>query len=160
LPAFSWLFFLVAAPPACAETLEAQYGNAISDDALREAIGLALTKIDKSMCGSQKPCAPATPEELTQPPITVLDARTAMTFGIKWALMRWCTRGPKLAGGVQMLLDWRRWEKKMSSRQVQLAILIREDFYGRQLASLAKLGPCPELDRELPGIRFGPSSKF
>jgi hypothetical protein len=159
----SLIYLFLAAPLGHAQTLEEQYGMIVNDDAARDAIRLALKKIDTSMCEPQKRCAPATPEELTQPPITVLDARTAMAFGIKSALMRWCARGPKMVGDFDMVLDWARWQRKMSSRQIQLVDLIREDYHGRQSASL--LGPCPdelrkELDPELTGIIFGPSTKF
>jgi hypothetical protein len=67
------IYLLVAAPLAHAQTLEERYGTIIvDDDTARDAIRLALQKIDKSMCGPQEHCAPATPEELTQPPITAL----------------------------------------------------------------------------------------
>jgi hypothetical protein len=118
------IYLLGSASLVQAERLEEQYGKIITDDAARDAIRLALTQIDKSMCGPQEPCAPATPEELTQPPITLLDARTAMAFGIKSALIIWCNHGPKRMVGFDMLLDWVHRQKKMNIRQIQLVISI------------------------------------
>jgi hypothetical protein len=115
------IYLFVAAHLARAETLEEHYRKIINDDAAREAIRLALTKINTVTCEPQKPCAPATSEELAQPPITVLDARTAMAFGIKSALMQWCApehvlSGPKTAGFE--LFDWAHRRKKMNRRQI------------------------------------------
>jgi hypothetical protein len=80
------VYLLLGAPQAHAEAFDEEYGKLINDNAAREAIRLALTKIGSTMCESTKPCSPATSEEFTQPPITIIDARTAMAFGIKSAL--------------------------------------------------------------------------
>jgi hypothetical protein len=147
--------FLIAAR-ANAQTFDEKYGKMISDGAARAAIKLALEKIGTAICESNQPCAPAIPEEFERPPITVVDARAAMVFGIKSALAQWCG------------LDWRRsflpmivfgkQKMKMSDRQMQLMTLIHGDFQGRQLAFYSKSGKCPpqfrqQLDAQLPKLK-------
>jgi hypothetical protein len=181
------IYLLVAAPLTHAQTLEERYGTiVINDDVARDSIRVALQKIDRSMCGPQTPCAPATPEEIAQPAITVGDARTAMVFGIKSALVRWCALGLGKGDALNSfwrLLDWTH-RQKMNIRQSQLAVRIYEDFHARQFTSL--LGPCPDqLRKELvaqgaltfcpstapdarpddlmfcdPSVKFGPSTRF
>jgi len=148
-------FLLLAAHPAEAETFDEKYSKMISDDAAREAIRLALTKIDKATCESNRPCAAAKAEEFTQTPITLVDGRAAMVFAIKSALAQWCG------------LDWRRsflpmiafgkLHEKMNDRQLQLMTLIHGDFQTRQFILYTKSGQCPaqlreQLDAQLPKL--------
>jgi hypothetical protein len=146
--------FLIAAG-ANAQTFDEKYGKMISDDAAREAIKLALKKIGTAVCESNRPCAAASADEFDRPPITVIDGRAAMVFGIKSALAQWCGLDwkrsflPMIAFGKQKM--------RMSDRQMQLMTLIHGDFQGRQFAFYSKSGQCPpqlqqQLDAQLPKL--------
>jgi hypothetical protein len=71
------------------ESFEEKYGKMITDDAAREAIRMALSKIQTAKCESNNPCASATAVNL-KVLITNVDDRAAMVFSIKSALAQWC----------------------------------------------------------------------
>src|SRR5579883_1341060 len=91
----AWLLIL-AGNSAAQETFDQKFSKMITDDAASEAIKLALTKIHTATCESNKPCAQATPDEFSNPPISLEDVRATMVFAIKSALAQWCG------------LDWKR----------------------------------------------------
>ncbi len=150
----AWLLIL-AGDCAAQETFDQKFSKMITDAVASEAIKLALTKIQAATCESNKPCARATPDEFSNPPISLEDGRAAMVFAIKSALAQWCG------------LDWKRSflpmiafgknQKKMTDRQLQLMTLIHGDFQGRQFATYTKSGQCPsalqsQLDAQLPKV--------
>src|SRR5262245_49022668 len=59
------------------------------DHAVREAIEFALNNIKYAKC-SGVPCAPATKEELANPPLSIAEARGAMDAALESAGWRWC----------------------------------------------------------------------
>lgn len=59
------------------------------DDAVRKTIEFALRNIQDAKCGGA-PCAPATEEELANPPLTIAEARRAMDAALESAGWRWC----------------------------------------------------------------------
>ena len=147
---------IVATSPVRAETFDEKYGKMILDDTAREAIKLALTKITTATCESKKPCPPATPEEFTRPPITIIDGRAAMVFAIKSALAQWC--GLDWKRSFLPMIAFGKHHQKMSDRQLQLMTLIHGDFQGRQFAFYSKSGQCPpslrdQLDAQLPRLK-------
>lgn len=148
-------FFILPANSVAQETFDQKFGKMISDSASLEAIKLALTKIEKVACGSNKTCDRASPEEFERPPISLEDGRAAMVAGIKSALAEWC--------GIQWIRSFRhmnaanREQKKMNYRQLQLMALIHGDFQRRQIATYSKSGQCPpalrsQLDAYLPPL--------
>ena len=48
----------------------------------QRVLTLALKNIHKALCGHQKMCAPTTDNELAHPPVSMDDARRAMTVGL------------------------------------------------------------------------------
>src|ERR1039458_6547979 len=85
----AWLTMLTGNSVA-KETFDQKFGKSITDGAASEAIKLALTKIQTATCESDKPCARASAEEFSRPPISLEDGRAAMVFAIKSALAQWC----------------------------------------------------------------------
>jgi len=67
-------------------TAEAPY---YPDDAVRKTIDLALRRIEMGKCGSA-PCAPATEDELANPPLTIAEGRRAMDAALESAGWKWC----------------------------------------------------------------------
>jgi hypothetical protein len=140
---------------AAFETIFAKYSAMISDDLAKEAAKLALTRVDQTTCESDRPCAPATPEEFSQPPISTEDARAALTFGLISALAQWC--GLDWKRNFLPMIAYGKNQKRMSDRQLQLMTLIHGDFQRRHFAFYTKSGSCPadfrnELDAELPKL--------
>lgn len=137
------------------ESFDEKFGKMISDDAARDSIKLALTKIHTTVCESKKPCAPTNASELANPPITIVDGRAAMMFAIKSALAQWC--GIDWKRSLWPMIAFGKHKMKMSDRQLQLITLIHGDFQARQLATYAKAGQCPatlrgQLDSQLPKL--------
>jgi hypothetical protein len=148
----TWLLFTSAVAVA-QETFDEKYGKMISDGAAREAIGLALSKIHLAACKPNKPCAPASASEKASPPITIVDGRAAMVFGIKSALAQWC--GLDWKRGFLPMIAFGKGPMKMTDRQLNLMSLIHGDFMARQLATYKNGGECPpavrqQLDTQLP----------
>jgi hypothetical protein len=131
------------------KSLEAQ----VSEDAARESIQLALKRIQTGMCEGNKPCAPASAQELAQPPIGVAEGRAAMVFGIQSALAQWC--GLDFKRGFLPMLAVAKRKANMNDRQMMLMSLIHGDFMTRQIKSYQDRGKCPaqlrdQLDTLLP----------
>jgi len=62
----------------------------IPDEAVRRALELGLQNIHRAVCDGFNDCAPTTPAELANPPITIEQARSALLAGTRTALARWC----------------------------------------------------------------------
>jgi hypothetical protein len=155
---FAWVCvvcLLAASSSGRAETFDEKYGKMISDDAAGEAIRRALTKVSTAKCELDKPCAPATPEEFSRPPITIVDGRAAMVFAIKSALAQWC--GLDWKRSFLPMIAFGKYKQKMTDRQLQLMTPIHSDFQGRQFAFYSKSGQCPpnlqeQLNAQLPKL--------
>jgi hypothetical protein len=150
----AWLTMLTGNSGA-QETFDQKFGKSITDGAASEAIKLALTKIQTATCESDKPCARASAEEFSRPPISLEDGRAAMVFAIKSALAQWC--GLDWKRSFLPMIAFGKGQKKMSDRQLQLMTLIHGDFQGRQLATYMKSGQCSptlrsQLDAQLPKL--------
>jgi len=144
---------LVLSSPASAqlqaktfEELFQSLGNTITDAAAKDQIQLALSRIQMAVCEGSRPCNPATPEEIAQPPISVIDGRAAMVFGIQSAFAQWC--GLDSRRGFLPMIVFGKGKMKMSDRQVHLMTLIHGDFRSRQLKLYQDRGQCPATLRE------------
>ena len=62
----------------------------IPDAVVERMLKLGLENIHRAACDGFNACAPATPEELEYPPITLDQARTAVLAGTRTALAHWC----------------------------------------------------------------------
>jgi hypothetical protein len=138
---------------ARAETFEEKYGKMITDDIARDAISLALSKIQSAKCDADKFCEPASRQELAEPPLTITNSRTAMVTAAKSALTQWC--GLNVSRSFLPMLAAQETQEKMNQRQLQLIGLIHSDFMGRQLKLYKNGGECPsglrqQLDTQLP----------
>ena len=54
----------------------------VTETDAQRALTLALKNIHNAVCGHQKKCAPTTDNELAHPPVSIDDARRAMTVGV------------------------------------------------------------------------------
>ena len=79
-------FFVGASMTLAQDTPETPY---YPDDAVRKTIDFAMRNIEYAKCGGA-PCAPATEEELANPPLSIAEARRAMDAALESAGWRWC----------------------------------------------------------------------
>jgi hypothetical protein len=86
LPYIMMFLFLLGCNAAAQTSEEIPF---ITRDDARQTILSALRSLPEVLCG-KKPCAPATAEELAEPPVTPEEARTAMITGAKSARLQWC----------------------------------------------------------------------
>jgi len=126
----------------------------IPDEVVRKMLQLALQNIDRAMCESLNPCAPATPAEFENPPIMLDHARAAVLAGTRTALARWCG----LDADRRNLLPMTRHLRKVlrfNERQIALMALIHSIQQGVVAEQLKTRGECDEatrskLDAQLP----------
>jgi hypothetical protein len=128
----------------------------IPDSAANAALQEALGKIHEAKCEDDQPCSPTSDEERKNPPITNVDARAAMVFGVKSALAQWC--GLDWKRSFLPMIAYGKGVMKMSDRQLSLMSLIHGDFMGRQIIFYRNSGACPEdmkgrLDAYLPKVK-------
>lgn len=62
----------------------------IPDAVVRQMLELGLQNIQRALCQGLDTCAPATPEEFANPPISMQHARVAVMAGTRTALAVWC----------------------------------------------------------------------
>jgi hypothetical protein len=83
---FAALFFAGASMTLAQDTPATPY---YPDDAVRKTIDSALRRIEMGKCGSAA-CAPATEDELANPPLTIAEGRRAMDAALESAGWKWC----------------------------------------------------------------------
>ncbi len=141
---------------ALAQNLDQKLARNISDEAASAFLENALRSIHKAQCDDGQLCAATTETELRSPPISIIDARAAMVFGIKSALAEWCGLDHKRS--FLPMIAFGKDKMRLDTRQLQLMSLIHGDFMGRQLAVYTQSGQqCPahfkaQLDGHLPKI--------
>ncbi len=125
----------------------------IPDAVVRKMLELGLQNIHRAVCGGLDMCAPATPEELEFPPISIDNARGALLAGTRSAYARWCGLDDRRSIVPMMRVLRQKW--RFNDRQVALVAVI----HGIQMNSVAEQlkarGACDaatrsKLDAELP----------
>jgi hypothetical protein len=141
--------------PVAATRAPAQPGPPqFPDEIVRRMIVLGLKNIQRGMCGDLDGCAPATPEELALPPITIAQARVAMVVGTQSALARWCGLDADRRSVLPMMRQVRQ-KMRFNERQVALMAIIHGIQQSIVSDELKARGKCGEdvrrrLDAELP----------
>jgi hypothetical protein len=129
-------FLLVASPCAGAETFEQKAIRTFPDKDVEAVLRLALQNIDKALCENNKPCAPATPEELAHPPLSVTEARSILIQGSTSALAASCGLDYKRSF-VPMMTYYRR-QQKMNERSLAIVAMVHGISQGRFASALKK----------------------
>jgi hypothetical protein len=146
----------VTAGMALAAALQAsaqQVPPSIPDDVVRRALEFGLQNIHRAVCDGFNTCAPTTPDELENPPITLEHARSALLAGTRTALAQWCG----LDGNRRSVLPMTRQLRKLrfDNRQVALMAVIHGFQQGVTAEQLKASGTCDaatrsKLDAQLP----------
>jgi hypothetical protein len=123
------ILLLIASPCAGEETFEQKATRTFPDKDVEGMLRLALQNIDKALCENNKPCAPATPDELAHPPLSVTEARRIMIQGSTSALAESCGLDYKRSF-VPMMIYYRR-QKKMNERSLAIVAMVHGISQGR-----------------------------
>ena len=126
-----------------ADALADKFGSKIPDSAVEATTTLALKTIDQAYCSKDKLCAPTTPEELENPPISLADGRAAIGQGMVSAVAEHCGLDWQTRSFLPMTAQHRR-ELRTEERTITLLVLMHGITQGHQLSSLAGQGPCSE----------------
>lgn len=125
----------------------------IPDEAVSKMLQLGLQNIDRAVCDGFNPCAPATPAELKEPPISLDQARAALITGTRTALANWCG----LDGNRRSVLPMTQQLRKLrfSNRQVALMAVIhgiQQSIVSEQLKAKGKCDQATrsKIDAQLP----------
>src|SRR5882672_6903363 len=118
-------FLLVAWVISVGGTLaqDMQPSSPFSDEQVHRVLMLALDNITRARCDNVKPCAAATAEEKTNPPVSISEARSIMHRGIISARAEHCGLDWQTRNYAPMLSYWRHGIRK-SERQMALIGLI------------------------------------
>ena len=141
---------LVAAAEAPAQPAAPDIPDAVVERMLK----LGLQNIHRALCDGFNHCAPATPQELEFPPITVDKARAALMTGARSAVARWCGLDADRRSLMPMTRHLRQ-KLGFSGRQMALVVIIHGIQQGIVAEQLKARGVCDaatrsQLDAQLP----------
>lgn len=150
----SVLACLFIVPAAWAGELYNKYEAQINDDAAKAFLLDSLQHVEFNDCEENgEACKPIQPEELTNFPITIIEARAAMAHGGLGTLAQLCGLDHKRV--FLPMIAYGKYHEKMSDRNLMIMSDLYGRFMGRQLITFKKMDfTCPEhlktqLDQEL-----------
>jgi hypothetical protein len=132
--------------PSLAQAKGSASPQAATDGQVRELLDLALRNISRARCDNEKPCKPATEDELRSPPVSMEEARRAAQTGVLSALAEKC--GDPDQKFFRAMMAHFRQSVRLNERQLALLALV----HGIQLGSFTKILPanaCTPQIREL-----------
>jgi hypothetical protein len=91
----------------------------LREDSVERMLQLALKRLPQAMCGKGKRCAPLTPEEKSKPPLSIEQARSAMTAGVLSGTAQHCQLDWKKRVFLPFMA-YHRYKLKLSGRQLAL----------------------------------------
>jgi hypothetical protein len=138
-------FALAVVAILAAQQAGAQTPNPLlTDDKVREALHAALKNIGQARCETFQPCAPATPDELRTPPISLEQARSAIRAGLASGGMEWCKLDWQQRSFRPMMEHFRR-TAGLNERQMALMALLHGMHQGMVMHRLGKQECTPEM---------------
>jgi hypothetical protein len=125
----------------------------IPDAVVRKLVELGLENIHRALCDGFNQCAPATPAEFANPPVTIEQAKGAVLAGSRTAYARWCRLDANRRSILPMTRQLR--ELKFNERQTALMAIVHGIQQDLVFKSLRAQGRCDEatrskLDAQLP----------
>jgi hypothetical protein len=128
----SALAVAVLACLACAAAAQSK-PPAIPEPVVRKMIELGLKNIHRALCDGFNQCAPATPAEFENPPLSLDQARAAILIGGRSAYVRWCGFDADRRSVLPFMQQLRQ-SKLYNERQLALIAVI----HGIQLSIVAE----------------------
>jgi hypothetical protein len=123
------------------------------DDAVRKMLNLALDNIQRALCENGRPCAPATPEERINPPLTIEEARLVFERGILSAAGEHCGLDWQKLNFQPLMSYWRN-SRRASERQIALVTLLHGIMQGFAKSDARAIGPCTDAMRRNLEVRL------
>jgi hypothetical protein len=125
----------------------------LSDENVKKQVSLALANFGRALCENDRPCVPATPAELANPPISVDEARIVIRQGMASGAAQSCGLDWQERSFLPMMSYWRRTKQK-TERQMALIGLLHGIAQGQTHRVMAQ-DPCSpdlrgRLDAQLP----------
>lgn len=120
----------------------------IPDDVVRKMLELGLQNIQRALCDGFNQCAPATPAEFKDPPITMDQARGALFVGGRSAVARWCGFDADSRSVLPLLRELRQ-SKQYNERQVALIAVIHGIQQSIVAEQLKVKGTCDAATRSM-----------
>jgi hypothetical protein len=119
-----------------------------TDASMHELVRLALSAIHKVQCENRKPCAPATPDELANPPIPMPHANHMGAIALVTAMMSWCGSADKRRAFLHVMDHYER-VLLLKERQLVLLALVH-DIAANNLETQwrKEKGACPAATRK------------
>ncbi len=127
---------LLASHQAHAAEAEANIFSELStDDTVKMAIKGMLAALPSARCAPRQPCAPASTEEMANPPVSLEQAREAIRAGFVSGLAEWCGLGWQ--GQVfRPLIGGYREVDRLEPRIVTMLALLHGYGQGRMVESM------------------------
>lgn len=138
---FAVTLMLAAAPHAFAQAPQPS-----KDDAVRKMLNLALDNIQRAVCEDRRPCAPATPQERANPPLTIDEARLVVERGVLSAAGEHCGLDWQKLNFLPLMSYWRN-SKRASERKMALITLLHGIMQGVSKPNAQAMGPCTDAMR-------------
>lgn len=114
----------------------------------RRVLIMALDDIQRAQCGpSGQQCAPATPEEKSTLPLTVLEAQMIVDRGLVSGVAEHCGLAWQRQNFVPMMAYWRDIQKK-TERQMALIGVMHGIVQGQTAKAFASRGACTAQQRQ------------
>jgi hypothetical protein len=128
--------------------------TSIPESVVRKMLELGLQNIQRALCDGFNQCAPATPAELENPPLSVDQARAAIFVGGRSAFVRWCGFDADRRSVLPFMQQLRQ-SKLYNERQLALIAIIHGIQQSITEEQLKAKGTCDEatrskLDAQLP----------
>ena len=126
----------------------------IPDEVVRRMLELGLQNIQRALCDGFNQCAPATPAELENPPLSFDQARAAIFVGGRSAFVRWCGFDADRRSVLPFMQQLRQ-SKLYNERQLALIAIIHGIQQSITAEQLKVKGVCDattrsKLDAQLP----------
>jgi hypothetical protein len=112
----------------------------LADESVRHYVGLALANLGRAKCTNDQFCAPATPAEIANPPISVDEARAVIHRGTVSGVAEACGLEWVDRSFVPMMSYWRHSERK-TERQMALIGLLHGIAQG-EVSTAMSAKPC------------------
>jgi hypothetical protein len=135
------MLILAVAPHAFAQAPQPN-----RDEAVRKMLNLALDNIQRALCEDRKPCAPATPAERANPPLTIDEARLVVDRGVLSAAGEHCGLDWQKLNFLPLMSYWRN-SKQSSERKMALITLLHGIMQGVAKPKAQAVGPCTDAMR-------------
>ena len=126
----------------------------IPDEVVRKMLELGLQNIQRALCDGFNQCAPATPAEFENPPLSFDQARAAIFVGGRSAFVRWCGFDADRRSVLPFMQQLRQ-SKLYNERQLALIAIIHGIQQSVTAEQLKVKGVCDatmrsKLDAQLP----------